>query len=300
MMKSFFLTSLLCVICLGLACQNSSYVYHDDNHNSLELDLYKSPSETAPLMIFVHGGGFIGGTKKHTRYSAFFEQLNLKGIDVVSIDYSKPLLGQKFHCDQPSANKLMAFGYASRDIRRATNWLINNGARIGVSTTDLWLCGSSAGAEALLFALFGPHEPSGDELPSEFSYSGYVSLAGAATSLENITADSAIPGLFIHGSCDALVPLGTAIHHYCPEDRAGALLLYGPETLAERYDSLGKAYQFILHCGAKHTVCVDSMTDDLSQIAKFINSGGQVDEKRVVIGHSEDCYFTGSDACADD
>lgn len=298
-MKSNVLSFLLLVIVSSLTAQTSSHSYYHVNETSLELDIYKSLSDSAPLIIFVHGGGFIGGSKKHKLYSSFFKQLNASGIDVVSIDYSKPLLGQKFHCDQTSANKLMAFGYAARDIRRATNWLLSNAGRIGISSSDMWLCGSSAGAEALLFELFGKHEPGGDELPADFSFSGYISLAGAATDLNKINTSNAIPGLLIHGSCDALVPLGTAIHHYCPEDRAGALLLHGPESIANKYDSLGKDYQFILHCGAKHSVAIEAMTDNIKQIVKFVKSGGIVKNKRVVIGDSQDCYFSGSASCND-
>jgi acetyl esterase/lipase len=283
----------------GIFAQTETYCYYDQDTTQLFLDLYKTSSDSAPLVIFIHGGGFVGGSRKHVVYTPFFERLNARGIDVVSIDYSKPLVGQKFHCDQPAANKIMAFDFAARDIRRATNWLLENDEKIGISTEQVWLCGTSAGGEALFYALFGKPQYDEDPLPATFSYRGCIAFAGASTSVENITSTTAIPALLIHGSCDPLVPIGSAMHHYCPEDYPGALLLHGSESIADRYDSLGKDYQFILYCGAKHSVSNQAMQDDFDAITAFIFAEGLIEQKRIVIGQNDNCHFPGSAACGD-
>ncbi len=76
-------------------------------------------------------------------------------------------------------------------------------------------------------------------------------------------------------------------------------MLHGSESIANKYDSLGKDYQFILHCGDKHSVSNDAMEDDFDAITAFIFAEGLVEQKRIVIGQNDECHFPGSAACGD-
>ncbi|MCB0761714.1 MAG: carboxylesterase family protein [Flavobacteriales bacterium] len=275
-----------------------TFYYVSSESVKLALDVYSCGNPDAPLMIFVPGGGFVGGSRRSTTYTPFYEAMASKGINVVAMDYSLPLKGQKFHCDQSAENKIMAFSSAAHDIERATQWLVANETLTQITTSNIWLCGSSAGAEAILYLLFGT-EASHPEA-SGLNYSGFISICGASVSFENIKPGNAIPGLFIHGSCDPLVPVGTAMHHYCPDNFPGALLLHGPETLTQRYDQLGMPYQYILYCDVAHTLSNHALTLELERMAEFIFNQGKVEEQRIMIGRSDGCQFPSPERCLND
>ncbi len=51
------------------------------------LDLWKAQSDTAtPLVVFIHGGGFRGGSKENLS-PALLEGLRAKGVSVMAINY---------------------------------------------------------------------------------------------------------------------------------------------------------------------------------------------------------------------
>jgi hypothetical protein len=105
------------------------------------------------------------------------------------------------------------------------------------------LAGSSAGAEAVLHAAYWtandlidlPEQPA---LPEDFKYGGVISMAGALVDTNLITKENAIPTLLFHGTCDNLVPFGTAPHHYCDESDKGYLMLHGANSIAKRLHHL--------------------------------------------------------------
>lgn len=66
--------------------ENISYEQNDP-YNKLDLYYPKNPNKKLPLLIWVHGGGFIGGTKDSIR--DYVQVLASSGYVVASIEYSK-------------------------------------------------------------------------------------------------------------------------------------------------------------------------------------------------------------------
>ena len=64
-------------------------VYGNGGGIDLKLDLYYStaPFDPAPLIVFIHGGGFIGGDKAFVTNYAEFGELMAKGYAVASLGY---------------------------------------------------------------------------------------------------------------------------------------------------------------------------------------------------------------------
>lgn len=251
-----------------------TYTYTVRDGQPLEMDVYSKSEETAPTVIFVHGGGFYAGTRKEDNIHHFCDSLSNAGYTVVNMSYHLYLEGQSFHCDQPSANKIKAFESAAQDIASATLFLLENAEALHVDTTSIFLSGSSAGAEAVLQAAFSPKSRNSPLLPahSEFTYKGVMAFAGAMTTLEWINEKSAIPTLLYHGTCDALVPYASATHHYCPENTVGALMLHGSFSIFERYEELDKSCYLVSACGGKHGSCIFPIEKDIDQVLWFLEN----------------------------
>ena len=55
----------------------------------LHLDLWLQPKASSPTVVYVHGGGFTGGDKRHleTGFKPIFELLLPAGFSVASVNY---------------------------------------------------------------------------------------------------------------------------------------------------------------------------------------------------------------------
>ncbi len=185
--------------------------------DTLMLDLYLPAFEVAEGwgILFMHGGGFSAGKRDDPINIRYCEALAAKGIAVASMDYRLRQVGKGFHCNIPVADKREAIRWAGEDLEQALDALnetFPNGSIV---------CGTSAGAEAALFAAF--------HLQLE-DIRGVISIGGA---MERVDSFAPIPVLAYHGTCDELVPFCQAIHHYCPESSPGALHLIGSGAIAD-------------------------------------------------------------------
>ena len=189
------------------------------------------------------------------------------------MSYQLTMRGRSFHCDQTAANKLRTFQVAAGDIRACTRWMLLRADSLRIASDRVVLAGSSAGAEAIVHAGFWSSNdllPEAPALPASFGYAGLISMAGALVDTNLITARNAIPVQLFHGTCDNLVPYGTAPHHYCPEDTPGALILHGGYSIAQRYRNLGGSYQLITVCLGGHEWAGRPLTHSREQILDFL------------------------------
>ena len=188
--------------------------------DSLGLDLYPSQPES-PLhgwgVIHLHGGGFSGGTRNDAHSQQLAQALGSMGVQVISIDYRLRQIGRGFHCDVPIEAKREAILWAAEDLGMAVEHVADR------FPAGLVVCGTSAGAEAALHAVFHLGLP---------GIRGVVSIAGAMEAPGG--TEPQVPLLAFHGTCDALVPFCEAVHHHCPADSPGALMLLGGGALAQR------------------------------------------------------------------
>lgn len=105
-----------------------------DGH-SLKLDLYLPQEKDAPLVVWIHGGGWQGGSKEGCPVT----WLNDHGMAVASISYR---LTDK-----------ATFPAQIQDCKAAVRWLRANADKYGYSTEKIGVAGSSAGGH--LAALMG-------------------------------------------------------------------------------------------------------------------------------------------------
>lgn len=249
----------------------SDVIYGQNNtwsgaSSQLKLDFYEPTGDTAsarPLIIWVHGGSFIGGSKTDNDVKTWSESFAKKGYVCASIDYR---LGF-FPFD--SANAVKAVVRAVQDLKGAIRYFYkdcqtNNVYK--VDTNHIFIGGSSAGAITALHVAY---------LDDPCEISDYLS-SSTIQSLGGLEGNSGNPGYStkVHGvinGCGALaryswleagdVPLcsfhGTAdgtVKYNRGVVNPGTPLMYldGSRMLHERACAVGVENQFYTFPGAPH------------------------------------------------
>jgi predicted esterase len=245
--------------------------------NPLDMDIYLPVSDNEihrPLIFYVHGGGFSGGTRDSEEIKTFCKRLSQYGYVVSSISYRLTRQGApgELGCDCPSGEKMATFKKAVEDLQDATLFMINYREKFGIDPYKIILSGSSAGAETVLNTAYQPPYCYGlDNGP--VSYAGVIAMAGAIPDTSKISKDyPAVPSLLFHGTCDNLVPYGTAPHRHCKENQPGYLILHGSYTIAEQLRKIQAPFWLITYCNAAHEIAGKPMTANFNEIIEFCYS----------------------------
>ncbi|MBT2621131.1 alpha/beta hydrolase [Chryseobacterium sp. ISL-6] len=121
--------------------------YKTNKEGSVALDIYSpknSSDEKHPVLIYVHGGGWIGGDKV-IHADSYIENMILKLVEkeytVVSINYTL-------------VNKDVHFPLPIQDTKDAIRWVRKNADKYHFDTNNIGLFGASAGAHLSLLAAY--------------------------------------------------------------------------------------------------------------------------------------------------
>lgn len=253
-----------------------TFIYEETVDDTLGLDIYQAAGDAEkdrPFLLYVHGGGFAGGSRDEEGIRRFARQLARRGYVVGSMSYRLTMKGKSFHCDQPAPNKIRTFQLAVEDIRKATGFLIDHRDSLGIHPDRIVLAGSSAGAEAVLHAAYWRDKDllkASPRLPERFRYAGVISMAGAIVDVELINRKTAIPTQLFHGTCDPLVPYATAPHHYCRKKDPGYLMLDGGQRIAEHLRLEGLPYFLVTACNGGHEWAGKPMAENVEDIVDFL------------------------------
>ncbi len=269
----------------------ATYNYAIKGSDTLKLDVYSpenlSPTDSLPALIWMHGGGFSGGTRDNAGEIKMMEYLSNKGYIGISISYRLLRKGTEtgFGCDCPKADKLETFKQAAIDYLDAAKFVFENKTMLQVNPAKVIAGGSSAGAEGVLNAVY--MKPFFVEDLQEYdnvNFAGVFSLAGALVNAEYITEGNMLPTILFHGTADNLVPYGRAPHHFCSPDKPGYLLLDGSETISKKLDDLGESYYFHKVIGGKHelsSIPFDQIDTVLEFMDKTILNSEVIQTKKI-------------------
>jgi acetyl esterase/lipase len=253
-----------------------TFTYAFKDGKPLNMDVYFPAfdnQQQRPLIIYVHGGGFSGGSRNDPGIQEFCKKLACYGYVVSSISYRLTREGKEsgFGCDCPAVDKQNTFSEAVEDLQDATFFMIQQRNKMGIDPQKIILAGSSAGAETALNTAYQP--PYCYNLDSgPVSYAGVISMAGAIPDTSRIFKESAVPSLLFHGTCDNMVPYATAPHRYCKKGEPGYLILHGSYTIAEKLKKLGTPYWLYTYCNASHEIANKPMSDNFTEIVDFCYS----------------------------
>lgn len=152
----------------------AEYAYGTDPQQ--KLDFWRATSgPAAPLVVFVHGGGWTRGDKRNATGTAKVEHLVGQGYAFASINYRLV----------PSATVEQQAG----DVAAAVSWLRANAARLGFDPARVVLMGHSAGAH--LVALVGTDPRYMASAGSSLrDISGIIALDGACYDVARQVADA--------------------------------------------------------------------------------------------------------------
>ena len=290
-MKRIFTAFMLLLAGFAASAQNSllspdgTYVYEKRDTCDLFMDVY-DPADGSeetfmghrkPAIIFMFGGGFVGGQRDNQSYNSWFRQLTENGYRVISIDYRLGLKGaSKMGIAQ--VNLLdKAIHMAVEDLFSATNFILENAEQLGVERDNIVISGSSAGAITVMQAEYevANRTSYASVLPQDFNYAGVMSFAGAILSREGKVdfKTDPCPTLMLHGTSDKLVPYD--------QIKVFNLGFFGGGKLVERFKKYGLNYNMYHFIDYGHEIA-GSMDTTLDLQIKFLETNVMQKKMRIV------------------
>lgn len=252
----------------------TTLTYYEKDELKLELDLFLPQQATVgkqPLLIFLHGGGFSSGSRNMGH--ALCQHLARNGIAAASISYTLYMQGKSFSCDGVLSEKVKAIQIATNQLWLATSFFLDRADTYSIDPAQIFIAGSSAGAEAVLHAAYWDRSQMrlyGKALPGRFRYAGIISGAGAMLDLNLIQKDRMLPTMLFHGSADPTVPYATAAHHFCRPGSPGWMMLFGSYSIYRHICELGGTVELSTFCGGGHEQAGTFFNRDQHQVSDFI------------------------------
>lgn len=251
-MKFFSFCFVAFSIPLALFAQNAdqqkNIVYgHNINiegrDQELSMNLFRPGSDEAmPLIVYIHGGGFMGGNKESK--DAICEALSEEGFVVANIDYR---LGFNFR-DTTKRSILQAIYRAQQDAEAAIRFLVHHAAEYHIDPSSIFIGGESAGAITALNVAFmeqnewdsftpllkqqlGALSGGGNDLTADYELKGVLSFWGGMinTGLISNEEGSRVSVLLMAGKDDEMIP-----YSHNQEKKTAYSELYGSEDIAKR------------------------------------------------------------------
>ena len=221
-----------------------------------------------PLFVFIHGGGFFGGTREGGPGAWFSKYFAARGFVAASIDYrlakhygTIPVnwseLVTRRTPEGRKTDQRLAMYPAARDTKAALRWLVAEQNRFGINLEFVTVAGGSAGA---FLAVMAGVSNDGDfvneldvlsdptlrstNLDKTIEVDTVLEFMGGAAHLEMLELidgenrfEADVPALMIvHGTEDSTVPYTSA------------------ETLVAYYEAAGAEYVFHPIVGGGHSV----------------------------------------------
>lgn len=224
--------------------------------------------QTRPMLVCLHGGGFVSGIKEHDDMMAFCQIFAEKGYVTATASYR---LGMNF-LSNTSGERAVYRGI--QDGRALLRWIRENAVALGVDPNHIYLLGSSAGAFISLHNLYmdketerpagsyevggftldsgpdlGTLDATGDFTNQNSQANGIISLWGALQNTTLIEAsDTQIPIFLVHGTADAIVPFGLGSPFQAPN----LAQTYGSQLISQKLNDLSYTHEIYFVDGEGH------------------------------------------------
>jgi dipeptidyl aminopeptidase/acylaminoacyl peptidase len=241
-MKKLILILALFLVGTAAFAQNmKTFQYAERDTLNLYLDFYtpETVHDSTICLVYVFGGGFIGGHRDGKFEKAYFKQLVDEGFQVAAIDYRLGLKGVKSFGVTNTEPLENAINMAVEDAISAIAYLLEHAKELKINKDWIMMVGSSAGAITSLQTdyVLCNGKLNSNILPKDFHLAGVVSYAGAIFSKEGrlkYLNHNPAPTMLFHGMADRLVAY----------DRIEFFNLgfYGTSSLVELFEKFGYPY----------------------------------------------------------
>lgn len=223
----------------------------EDKMRNLCFDFYDPEDDgntLRPLVITLFGGGFVVGSRDYEDMVEWCTRLAGNGYAAASIDY-RLMPARKFN-----TKGLVRTGFmAAQDVSAAVRFFKAHSNQYRIDTSRIFLLGQSAGAVAILHALYmdedeRPEETFLDpELPplhstgtaaarrQSFGVAGAILLWGSIFDPMMIDPDETTPVCLIHGEKDIILAADSGYAFSIPT----LPYVYGSKVIADRLRELG-------------------------------------------------------------
>lgn len=242
----------------------------------LTLDVYTPKQDTLkkrPLVVFIHGGGFVNGDKRTGYSKTVSEFLTKRGFVVASINYR---LGVE--APRSNLNYFESMIRAVQDGKAAVRFMRKNANQWGIDTSKIVISGGSAGSmTALHLAYLDQNEvpdfvdlakngtvegTSGNE---EFSSKVHavVNFWGSMANVNWIQKND-VPVFNVHGTADKTVPYDSSYSYHG--------FTYGSSIIYEQALRQGVSTGIKLSEGLGHTLDNNKMAiqSSLEEVALWL------------------------------
>ena len=238
------LTLLLAILFAGISAfaqTMQTYQYAERDTLKLYLDFYTPAQvhDSTICVVYVFGGGFIGGHRDGQFEKAYFKQLVDEGFMVAAIDYRLGLKGVKKLSVTHYQPLEIAINMATEDAISAIAYLLEHAKELRVNKDWIMMAGSSAGAITSLHVDYAMCNGTlnSNILPEDFRLAGVVAYAGAIFSSKGKVQyrnRAPAPTMLFHGTADNLVP-----YNKMEFFNVG---FYGANSLVKRFEKYGYPY----------------------------------------------------------
>ena len=248
---------------MAFAQDMQTYQYAERDTLQLYLDFYtpETVHDSTICIVYVFGGGFIGGHRDGKFEKAYFEKLVAEGFQVAAIDYRLGLKGVKgLGVTNPKPLE-DAINMATEDAILAIDYLLKHANELKINKDWMMMVGSSAGAITSLhtdYAICNGYLNS-NILPDDFRLAGVASYAGAIYLSKGQVKymRQPAPTLLYHGMADGLVPYDKI--------KFFGIGFYGTNSLVKRFEKFGYPYYARRFEGYGHSIALAGLytVDDL-------------------------------------
>jgi predicted esterase len=270
LLYKFIMPVLFTTLCSIVSAQNIKaekdiiYAKSADWNNQqqeLKFDLYSPTSSVdLPLVLFMHGGGFMNGDK--SGLESFCLKLAAKGFVVANVNYR---LGFDTTESKRNVGIIMACYRAVQDQDAALRFLVDHAKEYHIDTSNIFVSGESAGAVTcldngfimqtewdslfpMLHEQLGAKEGSGNKLLNRYSIKGIISMwGGIDTNYISAAESKAIPILLIQSKADEVIPF----EHAKNQNKLYSYM-FGSYDIAKRYNNNGSCATLLYTKNARH------------------------------------------------
>lgn len=242
---------------------------------NLVMDIYEPTGDVEtmrPLIVFAHGGSFVGGDENTSDMIYYCTEFAKKGYVTASISYRLESAAV-FISPQAPEKMVKEVVRAVHDGKAAVRYFRQDAATTNtykINPNEIYFGGTSAGA---ILALHLAYFDSLDDVPSNWvtwlsdmgglegssGNPGYSSAVKAVVSFAGAIADSAMidagdpPFIEFHALADGTVPNGEGY----PMGLPNLPLIYGGQVMYQRAQSIGMPAEYYPFAGNSHPPFAD-------------------------------------------